>query len=213
MVLCASLISIQTAAALEDEWKKLLNGNQEFVKDETVAKDRAGLVQGQNPGAVVLCCSDSRTAPEIVFHQGLGELFVVRTAGQVIDLVAVDSIEYAVGHFPNVSVIVVLGHTQCGAVTGAVDRLKKNKGKIDALNGHLNAVLIPIETAILQSKIDLAAPNAVELATAANVSYIANQLVAQSPPIARAIQNKKLKIIGAVYSLETGQVNQKVVID
>jgi carbonic anhydrase len=143
-------------------WHSLQIGNREFVRSPKYARQRKPLIKGQNPHIIVLSCSDSRAPPELLFSQGLGKLFVLRVAGQVVDDVVLDSIEFAVTHF-DVSLIVVLGHTDCGAVKGALDRLKRNHGMIDTQQGHFNAVLIPIEKAILAAGIDLYAPNALQL--------------------------------------------------
>ena len=157
-------------------------------------------------------CVDSRVPPEIVFSQGLGDLFTVRSAGQVADGVVVDSIEFAVRTFES-CLIVVLGHTDCGAVKGALERLRQNGGVIDKRNGHLNAVLIPIEKAIVQAGIDIHAPNALELATRANIEYIANRLISKSHTIAKALTKKELRIIGAEYHLKTGKVKKLFTIE
>ncbi len=185
-------------------WRTLKSGNNRFVKNSLFARQRAQVANGQNPSYVVISCSDSRVPPELVFNQGIGDLFVSRVAGQVSDNVVIDSIEYAVSHF-DVSAIVVLGHTECGAVIGALKHLIKNNGAIDQIQpGHLNAVLIPIEIAILEAGIDIYAPNALDLAIQANIAYVANQLLAQSTVISNAVADGTLCIIGAEYDLQTG---------
>jgi len=192
-------------------WQNLQAANQSFVNDPAYAQARAQLVGGQNPLTIVLSCSDSRVPPELVFNQGLGQLFVARVAGNVVDDVVVDSIEYAVGHFDSV-LILVMGHTHCGAVIGALNRLRQNGGNIVMPGGHLDAVLIPIEKAIKQAGIDIYAPNALELSINANIQYQANQLVMQSKVIQNALTNGILNIVGVLYSLETGVATQLFVI-
>lgn len=195
------------------DWNKLLRENEEFVHNPKYAKERARLVNGQNPHYVILSCSDSRVPPEIVFDQGLGDLFVARVAGNVVDSVVVDSIEFAVGTW-DVTTLVVMGHTHCGAVEGALARLRKHHGNIDRPQGdHLNAVLIPIETAIVKAGIDIYAPNALELATRANVAYSVKQLLKRSPPILKAVKDRQIIIVGAEYSLKTGKVKELFTVD
>lgn len=186
-------------------WEELRAGNREFVKSPKYAKQRKPLVNKQDPNAVILSCADSRVTPELIFSQKLGELFVVRSAGQVTDDVVVDTIEFAVRTY-DPSVLVVMGHTDCGAVMGALARLRKNGGVIDKQNGHLLAVLIPIEKAIVASGMDIYAPDAFEQATRVNVQYIAGQLVNQSKPIADAVASGKLLLVGALYKLGSGEV-------
>jgi carbonic anhydrase len=110
--------------------QKLTAGNQRFVAGTPSPKDsrarRAQLVDGQQPGAVVVACSDSRVCPEYVFDASLGELFVVRTAGNVVGPLELGSIEYAVEHL-HVGVIVVMGHSGCGAVTAACSPVSDKK--------------------------------------------------------------------------------------
>lgn len=187
-------------------WNSLAAGNRKFAQNRDFAKIREKFINGQNPPCIILSCSDSRVPPEIIFNQNIGSLFTVRTAGCVVDDVVVDTIEYALKHF-DVSVIVVLGHSDCGAVKGAIKHLKQNQNKIDTPHGYLYAVLNPIETAILESKIDLFAQDALEKATRANIFYIASQLKKRSTIVQEGIRNGKIKIIGAEYHLKTGLVH------
>lgn len=188
-------------------WRNLRKGNQEFVDSKKYAKQRKPLVNAQDPHSVILSCADSRVPPEIIFSQKLGELFVVRSAGQVTDDVVVDTIEFAVRTF-NPATLVVMGHTDCGAVKGALARLRANGGVIDKQQGHLLAVLIPIEKAIVASGMDIYASDALQQATRVNVEYIANQLIDQSKPIAKAVKSGKVVLIGAEYDLATGRVKE-----
>lgn len=196
----------QNNQASQEVWESLKKGNKKFMRSPKYAKQRSSLVTGQNPACIILSCSDSRVPPEIVFQQGLGDVFTVRTAGQVVDDVVVDTIEYAVTHF-DVKLILVMGHQECGAVIGALKHLKENGGKIDPSGqGHLYAVLIPIETAIVQAGIDIYAPDALQQSIRANISYEANQLISSSEPIAQAVKQGKLVIKGAEYHLKSGKV-------
>lgn len=210
--LCTVIFLVQviliSAQAPMTEWNSLLKSNDTFVRNNSFAKQRNILKNGQNPPVIVLSCSDSRVPPELIFDKGLGSLFVVRLAGQVIDNVAIDSIEYAVKHFDS-RVIVVLGHSDCGAVSGALEHLQKNNGAIDqSRGGYLNAVLIPIETAITQAHIDIHGKNAQEEAIQANVRFIADQLISRSSPISQALNKGQIIVVGAEYFIDTGKVNQ-----
>jgi carbonic anhydrase len=199
-------VALEANQAALNVWCQLVKNNKSFARSGK--KKRQNLVyNGQHPCTVVLSCSDSRVPPEIVFKQSLGDFFVVRVAGEVADDVVVDSIEYAVGHFDPV-LILVLGHSQCGAVIGALDRLKENHGQILPQPGHIDAVLRPIEMAILAAGIDIYAANALELSVIANVEYVANQLLYQSHAIHDALESGAISIIGAEYNLMSGKVSR-----
>lgn len=195
----------------EQAWQALKAGNKKFVNNPRFIRQRKHTAT-QNPHTIMLSCSDSRVTPEFIFSQKIGNLFVVRSAGEVADDVVIDSIEYSVRTFSS-CLLVVLAHTNCGAVIGALERLRKNGGVIDRVNGHLLAVLVPIEKAIVQAGIDIYAPDALQQATRANVEYIVNQLLTESPVIAQAVASKNLRIIGAEYHLRSGKVKKYFTID
>lgn len=183
--------------------------NNKFVNDPVFKEQRKSIVKKQNPSYLILSCSDSRVTPEYIFGQPLGNMFTVRTAGQVIDEVVIDTIEFAIKNYDVVNLI-VMGHQNCGAVSGALNRLKENNGKIKIpkdKRSNLDAVLIPIERAILEAKVNIYAKDALEKSTTANVNYISKQLKNRSLIIRKAIKNKKIILLGSVYSLETGIVN------
>ena len=182
--------------------KLLLAGNQRFiagtlksVTPNEVAQRRAQLVQGQQPFAIVLCCSDSRVGPEIVFDQELGNLFVVRTAGEVLDAAGLGSIEYAVAHLHS-PLLLVLGHEHCGAVAAAVADAKEP--------GHIANIVNAIRPAVARTKGEPGDP--LQNAIRANVQDIASRLRRTSPVLAEAVSAGRLKVIGAVCSLKTGKV-------
>ena len=120
----------------EKLWAELMEGNQRFVSGQTRSREsvllRHTLAQGQHPGVIVLACSDSRVAPELLFDQNLGDLFVVRAAGNIADPIEVGSIEYAVEHLGS-SLLVVLGHEKCGAVTAACSGEKMPTSSLQAI--------------------------------------------------------------------------------
>lgn len=196
-----------TQVDFKESWSVLKKGNFKFVDNRKYAKERAKLTKGQNPPYIVLSCSDSRAPPDIIFQQGLGELFTTRVAGQVADSVVIDSIEYAVTHY-DIALIVVMGHTDCGAVIGALKHLQENDGRIDVEIGHLNAVLIPIERAIVEAGIDIYAPDALKKSIRANILYVANQLLLKSEPIREAVECGRVNIVGSEYNLKTGKVKR-----
>jgi len=210
-VLVIMTLSIQTAAGCYTapviEWGSLLDSNKKFVKNRGFARQRARFKTGQNPPVIVLSCSDSRVPPELIFDQTLGAFFVIRVAGQVVDQVVINSIEFAVRTF-NSHVIVVLGHSRCGAVSGALEHLQKHGGTINKPHDEFNAVLIPIETAIIESGIDIHGESALEEAVQANVKYIAHQLLSRSGTISDALNNGNVIIVGAEYFIDTGKVDE-----
>jgi carbonic anhydrase len=183
-------------------WADLAAGNQRYVTGKTAPQDfpaqRKALAKTQHPKVAVLSCSDSRVPPELVFDQGLGELFVVRSAGQDDDAIALGSLEYAVEHLGS-SVIVVMGHQSCGAVTAACAA-----GESESKN--LDAVLNPI--AISCSKSDPKAPEHIDAAVRDHVHTVAQELLSRSKLLKTAVDEGKLTIVEAYYSLETGEVSK-----
>jgi carbonic anhydrase len=183
----------------------LVDGNGRFVDGKQAphilgAERRRELAKGQHPQAIVLACSDSRVPPEYVFDQQLGQVFVVRTAGNVADGVALGSIEYAVEHL-GIPLIVVLGHRSCGAVTAALEAHRTHSRP----HGNVAEVLKLVMPAVLQAE-RARAPDLLNASIDANVALEARALVKRSPIIAERVKSGKLKIIRAVYDLETGKV-------
>ncbi len=183
-------------------WANLVAGNARFVagkpQPRPLLSQRQTLVAGQHPRTIVLTCSDSRVPPEQVFDQSLGDVFVVRTAGQVVDAVATGSIEYAVERL-HVGLIVVLGHEQCGTVTAALSGEPMPTPSLSALMGHI------------RPGIEKACANAVgeerlRCAIEANVNESAAQLVAASPVLRERLEQGNLLIVRALYPLGSGRV-------
>lgn len=204
MLVITSGVEIEANSAASCIWKNLQKRNKSFAKSDKKRRRKLACA-GQNPCTIVLSCSDSRVPPELVFKKTIGDMFVVRVAGEVADDVVVDSIEYAITHYDSV-LIVVLGHSHCGAVIGAINRLKENNGQILPQPGHIDAVLRPIEMAILAAGIDIYAYNAIELSVQANISYVANQLLYESHDIHDALERGVISIVGAEYNLFSGKV-------
>jgi carbonic anhydrase len=179
---------------------RLVEGNKRFVDMKLTHPEqdiacRTALSKGQQPFAVVLGCSDSRVPPEVIFDQGLGDLFVVRVAGNVADDIGIASMEYAVEHLGS-RLIVVLGHERCGAVTAAV-----GGGEFP---GHLPALMTALKPAVDKGKALGADP--VEGAILANVELTAEQLRESKPILAELVEKGEVKIVGARYDLDTGAV-------
>ncbi|MBX2804242.1 MAG: carbonic anhydrase [Myxococcales bacterium] len=182
----------------DEALQRLASGNARYVADTTTGagRDRARrseLVGGQAPWAIILSCADSRVAPEIAFDTGLGELFVVRVAGNVANTSSIASIEYAVAHI-GTPLIVVLGHQSCGAVTAAI---------AGGDNGYnLNHLLSHIEPAKAKS-----ADPSVEAVVKTNAELTVQELSTRSSIIAGAIAQGKVRIVPAYYSLQDGSVS------
>lgn len=181
--------------------QKLKDGNNRFAKGEPLHANqsierREEIATGQKPFAVIVSCSDSRVPPEVIFDQGLGDLFVIRTAGEVVDDFELASIEYAVEHL-HVELIVVLGHEKCGAVDAAI--------KGGELPGHLGKLVSEIEPAVEAAK-----KQEGDLLTNAvheNINRVVRQLKNSEPIIKELVEHNHLQIKGAYYDLDNGKVN------
>jgi carbonic anhydrase len=180
----------------------LKSGNQRFVDNQPLHPNQEKALRdklsdsGQTPMAAILSCSDSRVPAELLFDQGFGDLFVIRVAGNVPGEDEMGSIEYAVEHL-GVPLVVVLGHTKCGAVSAAVQEADEP--------GALGQLLARLKGAA-QSVAELPADEKVPAAVKKNVELGASLLSAQSPVLANAVKEGRAKIIGAVYHLENGRV-------
>jgi carbonic anhydrase len=184
----------------EQALQRLKDGNQRFATDKATherqqSEHRAEIAKGQKPFAIIVCCSDSRVSPEITFDQGLGDLFVVRTAGNVVDDVGLGSIEYAVEHL-GPRLIVVVGHSECGAVSAAL-----SGGEV---HGHLHAVVAAIKPAVEKAKGEPGNP--LENAVRANVRETVKRLEGAGPVLADRVKAGKLKVVGGCYDLKSGLV-------
>jgi len=161
---------------------------------ETLDRQRQ-LVSGQHPHAEILSCSDSRVPPEIVFDQGLGDLFIIRVAGNVASDTEIGSLEYGAEHL-HIPLLVVLGHESCGAVTAAVQG--------GPPEGHIAALVDLIKPAVEKTRGMPGDPvaNTVRM----NVEMVVKQLRSSTPILSELVAHGKLRIVGAVYSIETGLV-------
>jgi carbonic anhydrase len=180
--------------------RKLLDGNERFVSGNANHPDQSGerrisLAKGQSPFAIVLTCADSRVSPELFFDQGLGDLFVIRNAGNVLDDHVIGSMEYAVEHL-HVPLIVVVGHEKCGAVSAAVAG-----GDVP---GHLRSLVESIQPSVDATK-DLPGDK-VDNAVRDNARRVASILNHVEPVLKQAVADGSLTIVAARYDLTSGKI-------
>jgi carbonic anhydrase len=192
--------------------ERLAEGNRRFVAglgivDELSSRHRrAELVAGQQPFAIILGCSDSRVPAEIVFDQGLGDLFVIRVAGNIVAPSQIDSVEFAAERF-GTRLVVVLGHSQCGAVLATLEELRRPR---DSQSQNLRSIVERIRPSVeglLATELRTDLDALVSAAVRANVRASANQLRHGSEVLERLIARDGLLVVGAEYSLETGEVD------
>jgi carbonic anhydrase len=178
--------------------EKLKAGNKRFVEqklsDKALAERRAATANGQQPYAIILACADSRVAPELVFDETIGDLFVVRVAGNVVDPDVLGSIEYAVEHL-HTHLIVVLGHEKCGAVSAAISKAE--------VHGNLEELIHKIDGGKdLPADQSKALPEAIKH----NTIHQAQEMLSKSEPIKKAVDEHQVQVEAAVYSLDSGEV-------
>lgn len=166
--------------------------------------DRGSLMKAQQPFAVLLGCSDSRAPAELVFDQGLGDLFVIRVAGNVVSPSQVGSVEFAVEHF-GTRLVVVMGHTLCGAVDATIDAVDRG---LPAVSDGLMSIVERVRPAVEAARLAGAAERAAvaRAATRINVKMAVEHLRHGSPMLERHLAREGLMVIGAEYDLETGRV-------
>ena len=184
--------------------KKLLEGNQRYITGGALHPNqsfehRIELTKGQKPIAAILTCADSRVSPEIIFDQGLGDLFVLRVAGNVINDMFIGSLEYAVEHL-NVSLLMVLGHSQCGAVDATI------KGGNPP--GHINSLVQAIKPAL--DRLKKQSPDWVNIVAKENVKIGVERLRTIDPILTARYDEGDIDIVGAFYDIKTGKVSLTV---
>jgi len=188
--------------------QRLLEGNQRFVKGETAGLRRGPddfrpLAEGQRPVAVIVGCADSRVPPELLFDQGVGDLFVIRVAGNVVKGAGPPvkgSIEYGVAEL-GVSLIMVLGHSECGAVKAAIKHIDDR----DSLPGALGLLVNSIKPAVVKAR--KMPGDLLDSALRANVAIGVETLRDLQPIVAPAVKRGQVKVVGAMYDLRTGSVS------
>jgi len=202
-LLCVSSLALAADAPSASEvLARLKAGNERFATDASSLPPidhgrRAVLSTGQSPFATVLSCADSRVPPEIVFNTGLGDLFVVRAAGEVVDRSVLASVEYAAEHLHS-PVLVVMGHEFCGAVTAAIETKT-------SLGPNLDFLVKAITPAVARTK-NAPEQERLKAAILANVEQSVNDALAQSEILRDLVESGAVTIVGAYYELESGRV-------
>jgi len=202
------MTTLDALSALE----RLREGNRHFVAGlrsiDTLATHtkRVGLAAGQTPFAIILGCSDSRVPAEIIFDQGLGDLFVIRVAGNIVAPSQIGSVEFAAAEFET-RLVVVLGHSQCGAVSASIDALQhpheERSINIRSIVDRIRPSIVGLMATELRNRPDTLMREAVR----ANVRASVNQLRHGSAMLENLVTRSGLLIVGAEYSLETGIVD------
>jgi carbonic anhydrase len=191
-------------AGAEKIWAGLVDGNRRFQEGKQSPRDlvgrRAELVGGQQPQVIVLACSDSRVCPSLIFDKNLGELFVIRTAGNLADPIALGSIEFAAEYLQS-KVLVVLGHENCGAVAAAASGAS-------VPSPNLESIVARVRPAIESVKGQAEGDELLRLAEQANVRHSARDLLSNSPLLRQKVADGKLNLVKALYHLSTGQVER-----
>ena len=191
----------EVIASPDEAIQLLMDGNGRFVAGKPLSKDlsftrRSELLKnGQHPFAVIVCCSDSRVPPEILFDQALGDLFVVRVAGNIVTPVELGSVEYAVEHL-KAPLVVVLGHEECGAVTAAVEGKESH--------GSIPAIIEKIKPAVLEARaMGTTGKELIEASTDLNIQNALRDLL-KSPLIKEGVNSKEIEVLGIKYDLDKG---------
>jgi len=196
----------------KDAWARLKQGNERFSKGEIIQfmvhlaheinpEMRQSLLKMQKPFATVVACSDSRIAPELIFNEGLGEVFVVRVAGNVLDPISLGSIEYGCAHL-GTPLLVLLGHQFCGAVTAALQGAK--------VEGNIESIMQKLQPAIQTAKKSNITDQAklLDCAIQENVKEMKTYMMDKSETIRKMVESGKVTVITAEYYMETGLVKE-----
>jgi carbonic anhydrase len=192
----------------EEAMNRLMSGNARYCAGLSAhphanAVRRIEVAAGQRPFAVILACADSRVAPELIFDQGLGDLFVVRVAGNVVDDATLASIEYAVIHLGS-TLIMTLGHERCGAVKATAEALA-GRGSPDDKDTRIGALAALIAPAV--RAVPTGAADPLDAAVSLNAAHAAAEVFAGSPPLRTRVLAGSLKIVAARYDLDDGRVS------
>jgi carbonic anhydrase len=188
----------------DEALRQLLDGHKRYLSSQPLHQHqeagwRATLAFSQHPYALILGCGDSRVPPEIIFDQGLGDLFVIRTAGHVPDTAVFGSIEFGLEEL-NIPLVMVMGHERCGAVQAAVAAMDTGKGS----PGYLGDIIAAIMPAVAQVKHQPG--DIIDNAVRANVRLVMRKLEAHVPVLAASMQADRVKIVGARHDLDTGDI-------
>ncbi len=185
----------------------LMEGNERFADDHPIHPDQTlerlrELNRGQHPVAAIVSCSDSRVPPELIFDQGLGDLFVIRNAGNIVGDYEIGSLEYAIEYL-EVPIVIILGHTNCGAIGAFVDH---DHDHSHVYADYVQKIIDFIDAEEEEKSLSRDMPNFFEKAVEANVLHGIHALKNSLPHVDSLIIEKKLRIVGAIYDMETGKV-------
>jgi carbonic anhydrase len=193
------------AAAGDGALQKLMDGNKRYVSGKLASKDLGNSkrmelsTKGQKPFAIVITCSDSRVPPELLFDQGLGDIFVIRVAGNVVDSIALGSIEYGAEHL-HAPLVFILGHTKCGAVTATLESTGKPEGNIGAIVKKIQPA------AAVAKKKGGSKDEMLETAIHENMKNVYKDLMSKSTIIPHLVEKGELKIVAGEYNITSGKV-------
>ena len=194
----------------DEALERLLAGNARFAADRKLndghgTDRRAELATGQQPWAVIVGCADSRVPPDVIFDAGLGDLFVVRVAGNTaVDPFVLGSVEYALAHLGS-PLVLVLGHEGCGAVKGAVAAATEGATEPGSI-GEVIAPIVPVVQGVVEDEHGLSADELLDRSVRANVAAAVADLKARSEVVAERLEAGEVKVTGAEYRLESGSV-------
>jgi carbonic anhydrase len=194
-----------------EAYQKLLEGNRRFIEGSLShprqnAQHRADIAGEQNPFAALFGCSDSRLAAEIILDVGLGDLFVVRNAGQVISTTTLGSLEYSV-EFLKVPLIIVLGHYGCGAIAATMDSVA---GTLETHGDFIPSLVSKISPSVEAAR--QAGADSVDVIAELHIKATVEELISRSALIDSAVRSGKLAVVGAIYQLALGRVTQLVTV-
>lgn len=189
----------------QDGLTTVIEGNERFMSNHPIHPDQTlerlrSLEKGQNPFAVVISCSDSRVPPELIFDQGLGDLFTIRNAGNIIGDYELGSVEYAVEHL-HVPLVIVMGHSNCGAIGAYLEH------QHDSIPNHIQKIVNYIKAEPEERQVNKKSKNYYEASIKANVLHGVHVLKTADPVMAEMLKHKEIKIIGAIYDMHSGKVN------
>lgn len=202
--LAQGVATTPTPLGPDEALKRLMEGNARYAANSPNERDfsagRAARARSQHPFASIVSCADSRLAPELAFDQSAGDLFVVRVAGNFVNEDGLASLEFGAAVLQS-PLIMVLGHTSCGAISSTIDVIKNGT----QLPGHLPSLINAIRPAVLEAQ-KAGASNMLEAATEANVRLNVERLKTAAPILAERVAQKKLAVVGGIYELATGKV-------
>ncbi|PLC47880.1 carbonic anhydrase [Pollutimonas subterranea] len=189
--------------------KRLMEGNERYRSDKTRSRSftstRAALAAGQNPYAAILSCADSRVSPELCFDEERGDLFVTRVAGNYVTSDILASLEYGVAVL-NTPLIMVLGHTSCGAISATVSALEKQAEFPGHIQAIITALMPAVRAAAAKTQTQTQTRTLIQTSTIENIKQNVQRLQKATPILSTAVQGGKVKVVGGLYDLETGRV-------